>query len=226
VHLSAIESMSLGRPWRGHEAGDLTHVKNDIGQANEHAVDSRRGWTGAEALAEFHELTRERIAQLRALDEEGFGGESWTPQGPGTVRTLLPFRIFDSWVHDQDMRRAVGREGDLDTGAARYTQGMVADAMPFVVGKKVGPPDGSTVVFSLTGPLPLDLAIQMAGKRATRLDAVPDAPTVRLSMSSVTFERLACGRIDPGATLTAGDVTIEGDDELGRRVVAAMNYMF
>ncbi|MEX1007382.1 MAG: maleylpyruvate isomerase family mycothiol-dependent enzyme [Acidimicrobiia bacterium] len=226
VHLSAIEAMSLGRPWRGHEAADLSHVKNEIGKSNEHAVDSRRGWTGAEALAEFHVLTKERIAQLRALDEEGFGGESWTPVGPGTVRDLLPFRIFDSWAHEQDMRRAVARPGNLDSDAARFCQNMVVDAMPFVVGKKVAPPDGCTIVFSITGPLPREVTIQMVERRAARLDAVPDHPTARLTMDSVTFERVACGRVDPALTLAAGEVQIDGDDELGRRVVGEMNYMF
>jgi len=58
VHLSAVEAMSLGRPWRDHEATDLTNVRNEIGKSNEHAVDSRRRWTGAEALAEFHGVGR------------------------------------------------------------------------------------------------------------------------------------------------------------------------
>lgn len=226
VHLSAVESMSLGRPWSGHEATDLSHVKNDVGRANEHAVDSRRGWSGADALAEFRAVTRERIDGLRALDEDGFGSDSWTPRGPGTVRQLLPFRIFDSWVHGQDMRRAVGREGDLDSRAARFTHDMIVDAMPFVVGKRVAPPDGSTVVFSITEPLPRVFTVRMDGSRAARVDAVPGAPTVRLAMSSVTFERLACGRVDPETALAAGDVEIEGDDELGRRVVRELNYMF
>ena len=43
--------------------------------------------------------------------------------GPGTVRDLLPFRIFDSWVHEQDMRRAVHRAGNLDSDAARLAAG-------------------------------------------------------------------------------------------------------
>jgi len=226
VHLSAVEAMSLGRPWRDHEATDLTNVRNEIGKSNEHAVDSRRRWTGAEALAEFHVLTTERIAQLRALDADGFGGDSWTPVGPGTVRDLLPFRIFDSWVHEQDMRRAVGRPGNLDSDTARFVQDMIADAMPFVVGKKVAPPDGCTIVFSITAPLPCEVAIRQVDRRATRVDGVPADPTTRLTMSGVTFERLACGRVDPGLTLAAHEVRIEGDDELGRRVVAEMNYMF
>jgi uncharacterized protein (TIGR03083 family) len=226
VHISAVESMSLGRPWRDHQASDLSHVQNDIGRANEHAVDSRRAWSGAEALAEFHQLTKERIAQLRALDEAGFGGDSWTPVGPGTVRDLLPFRIFDSWVHEQDMRRAVDRPGDLDSRAARLAQGMIADAMPFVVGKKVAPPDGSTVVFSVTGALPREFAIVVDGRRAKLLDAVPAQPTVRLTTDSVCFERVACGRVDPNLALEASEVRVDGDVDLGRQIVAEMNYMF
>jgi len=226
VHLTAIEAMSLGRPWTGHEAPEATHVRNPIGQSNEHAVDSRRSWSGEQALAEFHTVTRERIDGLRALDEDGFGADSWTPAGPGTVRDLLPFRIFDSWVHEQDMRRAVDRPGDLDSRAAELTMGMIVDAMPYVVGKKVAPPDGSTVVFSITDPLARDVAITIVGGRAARVETAPPDPTVRLTLSGVTFERLACGRVDPAAALQAHDVQVEGDDDLGRRVVAEMNYMF
>jgi uncharacterized protein (TIGR03083 family) len=226
VHISAVESMSLGRPWRDHRASDLSHVQNDIGRANENAVDSRRMWSGAEALAEFRVLTEERITQLRALDEAGFGGDSWTPAGPGTVRDLIPFRIFDSWVHEQDMRRAVDRPGDLDSRAAQLAQGMIADAMPFVVGKKVAPPDGTTVVFRVTGALPREIAVVVDGGRATPLDEPPARPTVRLTLDSVCFERLACGRVDPELTLDAGEVRLDGDVDLGRRIVAEMNYMF
>ena len=226
VHLSAIESMSLGRPWRDHEATDLGHVKNDIGRSNEHAVDSRRGWSGAQALAEFHVLTTERIVKLRALDEAGFGADSWTPMGPGTVRTLLPFRIFDSWVHEQDMRRAVGREGNLASASALCTQNQMFDAMPFVIGKKVAPPDGSTVVLSVTGALPREVAILVLDRRATLFDEIPADPTVRLTLDWVTFERLACGRVDPVLCVEANEVRIDGDHELGRRIVSELNYMF
>jgi hypothetical protein len=142
------------------------------------------------------------------------------------VRDLIPFRIFDSWVHEQDMRRAVQRPGDLDSRAARLAQGMIADAMPFVVGKKVAPPEGSAIVFSVTGALPREFAIVMDGRRAKLLDAVPAQPTVRLTMDSVCFERVACGRVDPKLALDAGEVRVDGDVDLGRRIVAEMNYMF
>ena len=51
-------------------------------------------------------------------------------------------------------------------------------------------------------------------------------PTARLTMDWVTFERLACGRVDPALCIAAGEVRIDGDVDLGRRVVAEMNYMF
>ena len=98
--------------------------------------------------------------------------------------------------------------------------------MPFVVGKKVAPPDGSTVVFSVTEPLPREFAILVLDGRAGLFDDVPADPTARLTMSWVTFERLACGRVQPALCIDAHEVRIDGDVDLGRRVVAEMNYMF
>jgi uncharacterized protein (TIGR03083 family) len=227
VHLAAIESMSMGRPWTGlDDPPAAAHMKNDLGIDNEKAVHSRRSWSGAEALAEFHALTRERIDGLRGLDRAGFDAESWTPQGPGTVRTLLPFRIFDSYAHEQDMRRAVDKPGGTATRAAAQAVEMGLGAMPFVVGKKAGVPDGSTVVFTLTDPLPRVLAIEVIGGRARPRDDAPPTPTVVISMGSALFERLGSGRVAGADALATGDVTIIGDAELGRRVVTEMNYLF
>lgn len=231
AHLSNIEARLLGRPDPDHALpDDLPHVKNSFGKINEMFVDSRRSWSGAEVLAEFHEVTRERVAGLRALSTEEFGADSWTPMGPGAVRDLLPFRIFDSWVHEQDMRRAVGRPGDLDTAVAAHGLGMVTASMSFVVGKKVGTPEGSVVVFSLSGPLARDVVVGIVDGRGRLLDGSPadppNNPTVRLRMSTETHARLGCGRIDPTATVAAGDVTFEGDAALGQRIVDQMNYLF
>jgi len=227
THISSIEARLLGRPDPDHELPDeLPHVKNDFGRSNELYVDSRRTLSGADAFAEFREITAERIAQLRAYGHDDFGAETWTPVGPGTVRDLLPFRVFDSWVHEQDMRRAVARPGDLDTPVARVALERIVSSMPFVVGKKAGAPDGSTVVFDLTGPLARTVAIGVDDGRAKLLDASPAQPTVTLSTDTETFARLGCGRVDPGEALGAGAVRIDGDAALGRRVVESMNFLF
>jgi uncharacterized protein (TIGR03083 family) len=227
VHLTALERFILGDPLPSEDVpDDLPHVKNDIGKANERWIESRRSWTGADALEEFHTATRARIEQLRALEPSGFDAESWTPMGPGTVRDLIPFRIFDSWVHAQDMRRAVDRRDDLDSAAADHSLGMMVGVLPYVVGKKVGAPDGSTIVLVLTGPLARTVALEVAGGRARVLDTVPDSPTVALTLESDAYARLACGRTDPGEVIAGGGVAIDGDAELGGEIVHQLNYMF
>src|SRR4051812_24407370 len=95
THLTDIEAMTLGLPRPDHEPpAGLDHVKNEPGARNEVFVDARRSWPGADARREFLEVTATRLAQLRGLGADGFGAESWTPMGPGTVRDLLPFRAF------------------------------------------------------------------------------------------------------------------------------------
>jgi uncharacterized protein (TIGR03083 family) len=227
VHITALERFILGDPLPTEDVpDDLPHVKNDIGRSNERWIESRRAWTGADALAEFVTTTDARIAQLRELDDDGVAADSWTPMGPGTVAGLIGFRIFDSWVHEQDMRGALERPGDLDTDAARFSTEMMLDVLPYVVGKKVGAPEGSTVVLSLTGPIAATAAVVVTDGRARPLDPVPDTPTVAVSVASDAYARLACGRTDPDEALVTGLVAIEGDVELGGSLVRQLNYMF
>jgi uncharacterized protein (TIGR03083 family) len=227
VHITALERFSMGDPLPAEEVpDDLPHVKNDIGRSNERWIESRRAWSGADALAEFVTTTEARIAGLRELDDDGFAADSWTPMGPGTVAALLGFRIFDSWVHEQDMRRAVDRPGDLDSDAARFSTGMMLDVLPYVVGKKVGAPEGSTVVLSLSGPIDATRAVVVTDGRARPLDPVPDDPTVAVTLGSDAYARLACGRTDPDEALVTGVVAIDGDVDLGGAVVRELNYMF
>jgi uncharacterized protein (TIGR03083 family) len=226
VHITGLESSLLGRPAPEHAVpDDLPHVKNDIGRGNEVFVDSRRSWSGEQALAEFRDVTAERLAELRRLGPDGFGAESWTPMGPGAVRDLLPFRIFDSWVHEQDMRGGLEVPGHLDGPVAQEALGRVVGAMPFVVGKKAAAPDGATVVFELSAPLAATISIGVDG-RAKLLDAPPRDPTAVIATDGATFTRLATGRADPAAALAAGSVRLVGDEALGRRVVESLNFLF
>ena len=226
VHISGIESSILGRPAPDHTPPDYDHVKNEVGQRNEVWIDSRRSWSGADVLNEFREVTGARLEQLRGLTASDFDAESWTPAGPGTVRDQLPFRILDSLAHEQDIRRAVDQPCDLGSPVADLAFERVLSALPYVVGKKVGPPDGTTIVFDVTGSRPTTIAIGVEGGRAKPLSSSPDAPTVTLSMDAQTLACLGLGRWDPSASLDAGQVKIAGDAELGRAVVGQMNFMF
>jgi uncharacterized protein (TIGR03083 family) len=226
AHVVGIESVLLGRDdpsVRGDLGGD--HIKNEVGRSNEVWVDAFRDQTGAAVLAEFRTVTAARLAALRdpGLD---FGAESWTPIGAGTVRDLLPFRIFDSWIHEQDMRRAVGKPGGWDGGGALVALDRIASVMPMVVGKKVKPPDGATIVFEVTGPAGREIVIGMEGGRAQVLDAVLVPPTIRLRLDGDTFVRLATGRGDAEEILDSGSVELLGKPELGRTIARSMNFLF
>jgi uncharacterized protein (TIGR03083 family) len=152
-HMTGSESRILGRPAPDHTPQDLSHVKNESGERNEVVVDWRRARSGVAVLEEFREVTAERLKLLRTMSEDDFAAETQTPIGPGTVRMLVEIRIFDAWIHLQDMRRALCRPGDMEGPVAEHAVGRCAMAMPMpsVVGRKAQAPDGATVVFEVTG---------------------------------------------------------------------------
>src|SRR4030095_4727109 len=92
---------------------------------------------------------------------------------------------------------AVKRPGDLAGLVAEHAIGRVAMAMPYVVGRKVKPADGTTGVFAMPAPAGRTVALRMEGGRAKSLDEIPITPTVRLTMDVETFACLGCGRWTP-----------------------------
>ena len=224
-HLSAFEGQLLGREVPDHSPPDAAHAKNPIGVANEKVVDYRRSWPPGQVLAEFDEATEARVVALRAMTQADLDADSWTPMGPGRYRDLLAIRLFDAWTHEQDMRRATARPGNLAGPIARHSLGRCTMAMGFVVGKKAAAPEGSTVVFDIGDPTPEVLSIGVIEGRAKTLDQVPDSPTVRLSMAFETFVCLGLGRWAPATVLSDALVVFDGDEALGRRVVDNMAFM-
>jgi uncharacterized protein (TIGR03083 family) len=224
AHIVGIESVILGRPDPDHAAPGGDHVKNDFGAHNELWVDWYRDRSGAEVLEEFRAVTGERLAALRAPGSD-FGADAWTPVGPGTVRDLLPFRIFDSWVHEQDARRAVGRPGDTDSAGGQFALDHIRSMMPRVVGKKVAPPDGTSVGFSLTGAGGRTFAIAMDGKRAALVDRPAADATACLTTDVDTFVRLTTGRGDAAEILASGAVAYSGDEALARAVARELRFL-
>jgi uncharacterized protein (TIGR03083 family) len=220
-----MESRLLGRPVPDHKPAEAAHVRNPIGQSNEVDVDWRRHRPPTEVLAEFEEVAAERLARLRASTPEDFAAEAKTPVGPGTMADFLAIRLLDIWVHEQDMRRAVGRPGHREGPVAEHALDRLASGLPYVVGKKAAASDGSTIVFEVLGPSARKLAVGVEDGRARPLVPVPELPTAILTLDQDVFTRLACGRADPAAVLAAGEVTLSGDTDLARRVVESMNFM-
>lgn len=219
AHLIDYESVALGRPRPEHVVPDLGHARNDMGRMNEVGVDARRSSTGAEVLAEFDEVTAARLVELSSLTDDHLDAEAETPIGSGQVRDLLTLRLMDSWSHEQDIRRAVGRPGHLAGPEVATIIEYWSQFLPFAVAKLAGAPDGTTVVFLIDDLATVTVAVD--GGRGRIAETVPDSPTVRLRMGAGTFAALVGGRTD--ADLDA--VEIAGDEELGRHIATNLGFL-
>ncbi|HEX4867261.1 MAG TPA: maleylpyruvate isomerase family mycothiol-dependent enzyme [Acidimicrobiales bacterium] len=218
AHLVDYEAGALGRPRPEAalpEARD--HLKNPLGEANELGVEARRPLPGAEVLAELREVAAARSAQLRALSEDAMAEEVPTPAGRGTVADMLTLRVMDTWSHEQDIRRALGRPGHAAGPAVDEAVAYWSQYLPYVVGKRAGAPEGATVVVEVDDRRTVVEVVDGRARATTELDG---EPTVRLSMPATTFAALVGGRSD-----APDDVAIAGDEELGRRIVASLAFL-
>jgi uncharacterized protein (TIGR03083 family) len=164
----------------------------------------------------------QRRADLAALTGQDLQRPSWTPVGPGSYGRFLAIRVFDFWVHERDITCPLGIATEDGDDRAALALAEVAGSLGYIVGKKVGMPDGSSIVFRLTGPLQRDLHVAVDG-RAKVVDQL-DKPDVQLTTDSLTFVQLACGRIDPQAQIDAGKVSWTGDGALGDRAARNLRY--
>jgi uncharacterized protein (TIGR03083 family) len=223
AHMIGTERMLLGEQPPPVEIADAPHVRNDIGKFNEQWVEHFRHEPGALVLAAFVEITHLRLDQLRALPAEAWDEEGFTPEGPGPYRQFMAIRAFDCWFHEQDIREALGEPGDLEGAVADHAIGRIERGLPYVVGKKAGAPQGTTVVFDVIGNPRIVVPVGVDG-RAAVLASEPRDPTVRLTTDRRTYARLAGGRW-PGERALAGDaVLITGDRVLGETIMRSMAY--
>lgn len=226
-HVIGIERFIMGEAapeWEG-PLGD--HVRNDFGALHEPWIAVRRARPGAEVRAEFVEVTATRLARLDALGEDEWAAVGYSPAGEVPHAVFMEVRAFDSWVHEQDVRRALERPGGCGNRASAIALDRVQGAMPYVVGKQAGCPDGTAVRFEVSGPGDDGRAFTIAveGGRAKPVgDEV--TPTVSLALSGLDFVRLGCGRTGAEPVLAAGGVVVTGKAATGRRVLDAMNFMF
>lgn len=221
AHVMGTEAMLLERPSPEVDIGAPEHVRNDIARFNEAWAVAWRDRPDRELLDELRAVTDQRLAALRAMNDDAFDAPSWTPVGKATYGRFMQIRVFDCWVHEQDIRRAVDRPGHQDGPAAEEAVDEVVRSLGFVIGKKVGAPDGSRITIELTGPVRRAIHVAVDG-RAKVVDDLDRAADAIVRTDSMTFAALACGRIDAAA---AGDsAVVSGDAELGARLVANLAF--
>ena len=224
AHLIGTESMLSGiaTPEADLDVSGLAHVHNAVGVMNECWVRHFDGATAPTVLERFRGVTAGRREALTAMSDEEWTTVTTTPAGPDTYGRFMRIRVFDCWMHEQDIREAVSRpssDAELETSTAGLALDEMAASLGFVVGKLGKAPDGSRVAIELSGPLARTFRVEVDG-RAKVVDAFAGDPTTTIRLDGRQFTRMCGGR--PGAT---ADVEVDGDTELGRRIVANLAYV-
>lgn len=212
AHLEAL--LAGGRHDDTVEVGEPDHVRNPMGTFTEQGVRARADRDPDDLINEIREsATRRRTILLEDLPTDPdapapglFGALGWNN------RTLFRNRPLDVWMHEQDVRRAVGRPGNLDGPGARHCAGYLSESLGYVIAKKLGAPAGTTVRVDVEGLDPVVAKVGEDGRGAT-VPAEAASPDATLRCDMETFTMLAGGRgADPDR------VTLEGDTELAARV--------
>lgn len=222
-HLIGIELSIEGTPVPDVEIGAPAHVKNSIGETNERWVVSRRGQPGSAVRAEFAEVTQRRITTLRSQPESAFDEIGWSPVGQVPMRTFMEIRIMDSWLHEQDIRHALGRPGGIGGVGEQISIERADLALGVVVGKGARAPEGASVAIELLGPLGGRRGREVQEGRAVPLET--SGATVTITMTTETYVRRFGGRISGADAAGAEGTKIEGDVDLGRAVLEALGVM-
>ncbi|MFE5510335.1 maleylpyruvate isomerase family mycothiol-dependent enzyme [Streptomyces sp. NPDC056529] len=218
-HVIGMETEMLGDPRPIHSLPrDLYHVRSDFARYMEVQVDVRRHHTAPEMTSELEYVLIRRARQLR---NENRSPERLIRAPLGAEQTLEAAyrdRAFDVWVHEQDLRAALGVPGNLDSPGALVARDVLLEALPKVVAKDAGAPASSAVVLDVTGPVEFLRTVRVDAEGRGSIDGAPSlGPAVSLATDWETYVRLACGRVR--AADVADRVKVEGDERLARAIL-------
>lgn len=223
AHVTGVEALLAGRKDPRVEMPHYEHIRNDLGKKVEYAVEVRRGSTGAELVSELEHVLAERLSTLQdpALTSASIIAG---PFGPDRAATVMLLRTFDVWTHEQDIRTALERPGDLDSPAAALCVSSVMDQLPKLIAKGAALEPGHPVVIEVTGPVSARLTVQVeldeqGRPRGQAVSGWPlDVPATTVSLSTEAFMRRSAGRRSVSDTA----YRVIGEEELARRVLEAL----
>ncbi|OBK45805.1 maleylpyruvate isomerase family mycothiol-dependent enzyme [Mycobacterium kubicae] len=228
AHMIGTESFLAGvsAPQPDIDVAALDHVRNDIGVMNECWVRHLREHSGTDVLARFRAITSERRNALEGMSAGDWNAVTATPVGPDSYGRFMRVRVFDCWMHEQDIRVALNRpssDDDLGGPAAQLAVDEIAATMGFVVGKLAKAPDGTRVLFELTGPLARDIRVRVDGRAQVVDDFGDQRPNATIRLDGLQFTRLAGGR--PMCPARPQNVDLGGDEDVARQIVGRLNFV-
>lgn len=218
AHAAHLEALLAGSRHEEVEIGEPSHVRGTMGQFTEQGVVARRDSSPDELINELRSCATRRHTALLSDPPTNpdapapglFGAIGWS------TRTLLRNRPLDLYLHEQDVRRAVGQPGNHDSPAAVHSADYLLESLGVVVAKRAQAPAGSTVVVEVEGHAPASVRVNDSG-RAEPVEP-PAEPTALIRTDRESYLLLAGGRRAP----EDGRVEVSGDPDLAARVLDAM----
>jgi uncharacterized protein (TIGR03083 family) len=225
AHMIGTESslQGLNAPDADIDLTTLDHVRNDVGVMNEAWVRHLSAESGPELLQRFRSITADRRERLTSMSVDDWNAPTPSPVGLESFGRFMRVRLFDCWMHEQDIRDGIGSrpsDAELNGAAARLSLDEIASTMGYVVGKLSKAPEGSRVAIELTGPLARTIHVAVDGRAQVVDDFGGLEPTASIRLDGLLLARLAGGRTDD----TAG-VELGGDTEVGARIVEHLNFV-
>lgn len=218
-HLIGLDCEMLGDPRPIHTLPrDLFHVTNESQRYMEMQVDVRRHHTSPEMTSELEYTVIRRNRQLRNESRDP-GTKVRSPFGTDlTLEESMRAHAFNVWVHEQDLRTALGTPGNLDSPGAHVARDVLLAALPKVVAEDADAPRSSAVVFDVHGPVEFLRTIRIDIQGRGTLETAPAlGPAASFALDWETFFKLACGRTTPDAV--ADRVKADGDPRLTAAVL-------
>jgi uncharacterized protein (TIGR03083 family) len=213
-HVIGLDCEMLGDPRPIHTLPrDLYHVTNDSQRYMEMQVDVRRHHTAPEMTSELELVTIRRNRQLRNESRDPGTKVRGRLGSELTLEESMRNHAFDVWVHEQDLRAALGRPGNLDSPGAHIARDVLLTALPAIVAEKADAPRSSAIVFDVHGPIEFLRTIRVDIQGRGTLETAPAlGPAATLTLDWETYVRLSCGRTTPDAVTDR--VKAEGDPAL------------
>jgi uncharacterized protein (TIGR03083 family) len=187
-HLTGVEH-DTHRALAGDPAvADAEHVESTQGSAVRQA-----GRSPAQTLDEWRRAADHTLELVRAPDgdrtADGCAGRIAVHGIRLPLDDLLVVRAFELWVHDNDIRRAVGLPPSVpDPPVLRLMSDLAARMLPYAAARMGLPPADVHLVLTGTGGGTWDVAIGQEAAGRESLAIVADA---------VGFCRLAANRVTP-----------------------------
>ncbi|GGV73659.1 maleylpyruvate isomerase family mycothiol-dependent enzyme [Streptomyces massasporeus] len=213
-HVIGLDCEMLGDPRPIHSLPrDLFHVTNEHQRYMEMQVDVRRHHTAPEMTSELEYVIIRRNRQLRNESRDP-GTKVRGPLGSElTLEESMRRHAFDVWVHEQDLRTALGRPGNLDSPGALVARDVLLGELPRVVAEDAQAPRSSAIVFDVHGPVEFLRTIRVDIQGRGTLETAPAlGPAATLTLDWETYVRLACGRVT--AESVSDRLKTEGDPDL------------